>query len=277
MNSQATNSQARRQASLARGVAPARPGTLHARSVTGAVKVPPRPGRTVRFGRGDTPEVDLGVGEHDLMVSRQHGELTYRDRQWWLRNTGQQLVRLPRGRMMHASTEPLPLAPGYTPLFVRGSGYREHLVELYVTGHDDQGLVSRRGADTVPPKRWSLEDDERLLLVVLGQEYLLYEERPRPLTYSRAAQLLVYLRPDGNWNERKVEYRVDLVRHRLHETGFPHPLLHDKSAGRPSDNSLLHNLLRGLVESTTLVPPDLCLMDDDLDDGGVGGMGEGGD
>ncbi|WP_275307405.1 hypothetical protein [Streptomyces yunnanensis] len=38
--------------------------------------------------------------------------------------------------------------------------------------------------------------------------------------------------------------------------------MHDTSAGRPSDNSLLHNLLKGLVESTTLVPPDLDLMEE---------------
>ncbi|MFC7099459.1 hypothetical protein ACFQQB_02555 [Nonomuraea rubra] len=41
--------------SLARGVAPAPPGTLHARSVNGGVEMPPRPGLTVRFGRGSGP------------------------------------------------------------------------------------------------------------------------------------------------------------------------------------------------------------------------------
>ncbi|MET9971785.1 FHA domain-containing protein, partial [Streptomyces sp. NPDC006356] len=49
-------------ASLARGVAPTTPGTLHARTVTGDLTAPPRPGLTVRFGRGDRPDVDLGVG-----------------------------------------------------------------------------------------------------------------------------------------------------------------------------------------------------------------------
>ncbi|PNE39689.1 MULTISPECIES: FHA domain-containing protein [Streptomyces] len=249
--------------SLARGVAPTGPGTLHARTVTGGIKVPPRTGLTVRFGRGERPDVDLGVGVDDLRVSRRHGQLTFRRRQWWLTNTGQQLLRLPRGRMVHGSSEPVPLAPGYTPLFVRGSGFREHLVELYVTGHDDQGPVSRRRADTVAPDRWPLDDDERLLLVVLGQRYLLYEEDPRPLSYGRAAEQLRYLRPEESWSERKVEYRIEAVRRRLHGTGFPHPLMHDTSAGRPSDNGLLHNLLKGLVESTTLVPPDLDLMEED--------------
>ncbi|MGN9758375.1 FHA domain-containing protein [Streptomyces sp. SD31] len=250
-------------ASLARGVAPAAPGTLHARTVTGELSAPPRPGFTVRFGRGEKPDVDLGVGVDDLRVSRRHGELTYRQGLWWLRNTGQQLVRLPRGRMMHLSTEAIPLATGYTPLFVKGSGYREHLVELYVAGHDDQGPVSRRRADTVRPETWALDDDERLLLVVLGQRYLLYEEEPRPLTYATAAKQLSYLRPEDKWTERRIEHRIEVVRHRLHRTGFRYPLLHDKSQGRPGDNSLLHNLIKGLVESTTLVPPDLDLMEDD--------------
>lgn len=54
------------------------------------------------------------------------------------------------------STEPLPLAAGYTPLFVKGSGSREHLVELYVASHDDQGPVTRRRAETARPETWRL-------------------------------------------------------------------------------------------------------------------------
>ncbi|MFC7099460.1 hypothetical protein ACFQQB_02560 [Nonomuraea rubra] len=128
--------------------------------------------------------MDLCVGEDDLWVSRRHGELTFSKQRWWLRNTGQQLLRLPRGRLMHAATKAFPLAPGYTPVFVRGSGFREHLVELYVTGHDEERAPRRRAA-TLPPRRWPLDDDERLLLVVLGQRYLLYEEGPRPSRTGR--------------------------------------------------------------------------------------------
>ncbi len=190
--------------SLARGAAPASPGTLHARTVTGGIKVAPRAGLTVRFGRGERPDVDLPVGEDDLRVSRRHGELTFRKRQWWLRNTGRQLVRLPHGRLMHLSTEPIPLAAGYTPVFVKGSGFREHLVELFVTGHDEQGAVPRRRAATLPPKVWPLDEDERLLLVVMGQHYLLYEDGPRPLTYHQTAEQLAYLRP-GDEVERAAD------------------------------------------------------------------------
>lgn len=250
--------------SLARGVPPARPGTLHARSVTGGIKVAPEPGLTIRFGRS-RPDVELCVGEDDLRVSRQHGELTYRDRHWWLRNTGQQLVRLPQGRMMHLSTDPIPLTQGYTPLFVKGSGYREHLVELFVTDYDEGRLVPRHRATTLPPKRWPLDDDERLILVILGQRYLLYEDSPRPLTYQQTARQLELLRGEAKWNERKIEYKVEAVRRRLSRGGeFPYMLLSDKQAGKLPDNTLIHNLLKGLVESTTLVPPDLDLLDDEL-------------
>jgi hypothetical protein len=255
-----------RPETLARGAEPARPGTLHARSVIADISVPPVPGRVVRFGRGGRPDVDLSVAEGDLRVSRRHGELTYHEGKWWLRNTGQQLVRLPRGRMMHASSGPLPLETGYTPLFVRGSGYREHLVELYVTDHDERGSGARRDDATLPPKRWPLDDEERLLLVVLGQHYLLYEECPRPLSYRQAAVELAYVCGEGVWGERRIERKVGAVRRRIERGGdFPYSVLREDDGAGPSDHNLLHNLLRGLVESTTLVPPDLELLDGDLD------------
>ncbi|OKH99023.1 flagellar motor protein MotB [Streptomyces sp. CB02923] len=248
---------------LARGAAPAAPGTLHLRSMSGHLSVAPRPGTVVAFGRGEPPQADLPVGEDDMRVSRRHGELTYRRSRWWLRNTGQQLVRLPEGRLMHATTDPVPLAPGYTPVFIRGSGHREHLVELFVNGHDEPSQAQRRKTATLRPRTWPLDDNERLLLVALGQHYLLYEAGPRPLTYRQAAELVECLRPGEQWTPRRVEARVEAVRRRLHQRGFPYPLLHDKDSGSvPSDNILLHNLLRGLVESTTLVPPDLALLDE---------------
>lgn len=248
--------------SLAHGVGPARPGTLHARSLSGSAKAAPGPGRVLRFGRIGPPAVELTVGDDDLRVSRQHGELTYRDGAWWLRNRGQQLVRLPRGRLLHTTSDPVPLAAGYTPVFVKGSGYREHLVELYVTDYDEP-LVPRQHVATLPPKRWPLDAEERLVLVVLGQRYLLYEPEPRPLSYRQAAAELTYLSGGVRWGESKVAHRVEAVRIRLSKGGdFPYELRRDEPGG-PSDNTLKHNLLRGLVESTTLVPPDLALLDDD--------------
>ncbi|RKN07049.1 FHA domain-containing protein [Streptomyces radicis] len=256
----------RPRSSLAHGAPPARPGTLHARSLAGTVTGSPEAGRIIRFGRGGGPDADLRVGEDDPRVSRRHGELAYRRGQWWLRNTGQQLLRLPRGQMMHVSTEPIPLAAGYTPVFVKGSGFREHLVELHVTDHGAAGSGSRRGIETLPPKRWSLADDQRLILVVLGQEYLRYEPHPRPLTYRQAAAQLSFLCPEESWGESKIAHRVEKVRTALEASGdFPYDLREQDPRGA-SDNTLKHNLLRGLVESTTLVPPDLDLLDRGLDE-----------
>ncbi|WBB61498.1 FHA domain-containing protein [Streptomyces sp. WMMC500] len=249
--------------SLARGAAPSPPGTLHARSVAGGIRVAPGAARVVSFGR-DKDEVDLCVGEDDQRVSRRHGELSYQRSTWWLRNTGQQLVRLPRGRLMHLTTEPIPLAPGYTPLFVKGSGHREHLVELYVTDAGEDGRVPRHRAETLPPKRWPLSDEERLLLVVLGQQYLQYESDPHPLSYRQAAELLAFLPGGSAWTKRRIEHKVEDVRRRLARGGFPYQVTRGDDGGGPSDSVLKHNLLRGLVESTTLVPPDLELLDDDL-------------
>lgn len=249
--------------SLARGVTPSPPGTLHVRSVSGGLRVAPRPGMTICFGR-QRPAVDLCVGEDDQWVSRRHGELTYRQHHWWLRNTGQQLIRLPKGHLMHLSTEPVPLCPGYTPLFVRGSARREHLVELYVVDHDEARSGPRHSAETVPPKRWPLDDDERLVLVVLGQQYLLFQEDPRPLAYRQAVEQLRCLRGDEHWTQSKVAHRVEAVRRRLSRSGdFPYEVMRDTEAGGPCDSNLMHNLFRGLVESTTLVPPDLGLVDEE--------------
>ncbi|MGK5531264.1 FHA domain-containing protein [Streptomyces sp. URMC 129] len=253
-------------ARLHEGDRPRQPGTLQARSLTGGIQVVPEPGRVVRFGRAPRPDTHLQVGGDDIRVSRRHGELVFRDRSWWLRNTGQQLLRLPQGRLVHATTEPIPLTVGYTPVFVRGSGYREHLVELYVTDYDDHGPGTRETAPTVPPRRWPLDDDERLVLIVLGQEYLRYTPEPRPLVYRRAVAQLQALRPEYGWTKRRIEERVTAVRRRLHQSGLVQGRLMRDEDDTTCDATLMHNLLRELVDSTTLVPPDLAELDRDLDD-----------
>jgi hypothetical protein len=258
----------RRPPSLARlpeGDRSRQPGTLQARSLTGGIRVVPVPGRIVRFGRGPKPDTHLQVGGDDTRVSRRHGELVFHDRSWWLRNTGRQLLRLPGGRLMHATSEPVPLTAGYTPVFVRGSGYREHLVELYVTDYDDSGPGAKETAPTLPPKRWPLADDERLALIVLGQEYLRYAPEPRPLVYRRAVAQLQALQPGYGWTKRKVEDRVGAVRKRLHLSGSVRAKLMRDEDDDACDANLMHNLLRELVDSTTLVPPDLAELDRDLD------------
>jgi hypothetical protein len=191
----------------------------------------------------------VSVGAHDLRVSRRHGELTYQDDGWWLRNTGKRPLRLPSGRRLEPAAEPVALAVGYTPVFVRGTGRREYLVELHVADDADS-------AEQVPePVRWPLSDDDRLLLVVFGQRYLRYESRPRPLPQRQALQQLRFLRPDVAWESPGIERRLAQIAARLTRGG---------GDGPGDATPLLHHLLRKLMDSATLVPPDLALLETDL-------------
>ncbi|WP_033443139.1 FHA domain-containing protein [Saccharothrix sp. NRRL B-16314] len=245
--------------SLARGVPQAAPGAIVARALAGRLHVDPVEGRTVRFGR-NRPNVDLCVGETDLRVSRRHGLLTRRDGHWWVTNTGQLPIRMPGTRWLFRDEESVPLPDGYTPLFVRGSRDREHLLELYVADGTARQLVPQHDSVTQPPTRWRFTPDEHLLLVVLGQRYLLHEANPQPVSRQHAAQVLAELQPDANWSAKRVEHMVADVRARLSAAGV-HGLLREE-VGEPVGNTLNDNLLRELVLSTSLVPPDLALLDD---------------
>lgn len=244
--------------SLARGVSRVAPGAVVLLTLSGKITMESAEGRTIRFGR-NRPEVDLCVGETDLQVSRQHGLLTCRNRIWWVTNIGRRPIRLPKTQWLFREEEPVPLPIGYTPLFIRGSRDREHLLEMYVAGDDGGHMSPRHDTTTQPPKLWRLSKDERLLLVVLGQRYLLHEANPQPVARKQAAQMLGELQPDANWSIKKVEHMVADVRARL-SAGGVHGLLRDE-VGEPVGNALNDNLLRELILSTTLVPPDLALLD----------------
>ncbi|MEU8660730.1 hypothetical protein, partial [Actinoplanes philippinensis] len=75
------------------------------------------------------------------------------------------------------------------------------------------------------------------------------------------AEHLNEIRPDDNWNHKKVERVVTEVRNRLSGNGVSG--LTRKEVGEPIGNTLNHNLIRELMESTTLVPPDLRILDHD--------------
>jgi hypothetical protein len=244
--------------SLARGVSRAEPEAVFALALAGGYMAPPQDGRTIRFGR-NRPEVDVCIGEDDLRVSRRHGALTRRRGQWWVSNTGQLPIRLPNNQWLFSREDPLPLPGGYTPLFVRGSRGREHLLELFVAGPDGEAPVTRHGAVTQPPKRWRLTADERLAMVVLGQRYLLHEPHPQPVSRQQAAEVLAELQPGAGWTVKRVEHLTADVRTRLSADGVNG--LSREEVGEPVGNALNDNLLRELVLSTTLVPPDLALLD----------------
>lgn len=250
--------------SLAYGVSSGVPGTLYALALTGGIRMGPRNGRTLSFGR-NRPDVHVCIGEDDRRVSRQHGELVHRGDRWWVSATGRVPVRLPGSRLLFVGDDPVPVGDGYTPLFVPGSAGREHLLELFVTAADQQPPAVRHGDPTQPPKTWKLSPIERLALVVLAQRYLLHEAYPRPLAWRQAAEHLAELQPEVGWNAKRVENLVGAVRNRLSNAGVA-GLTRDE-VGEPIGNTLNHNLIRELTETTTLVPPDLRLLDDP--DGGA--------
>lgn len=244
--------------SLALGVVRGVPGSVHALALGGGYTVGPREGRTVYFGR-NRPLVHVCVGEDDQQVSRRHGELVHRQGRWWLRNAGRRPIRLPRSQWLFAEEGPIPLTEGYTPLHLPGSRDREHLLEIYVTGPDGDQPHSRHEADTDPPQPYTLTSDERLMLVVLGQHYLLRGPSPKPLTWKDAARQLADLQPDTGWTAKKLERRVSGVRERLSRRGVAQ--LTREEVGEPVGNTLNDNLLRELVRSTALTPKDLDLLD----------------
>lgn len=244
--------------SLSHGVSPAVPGAMHALALGGGYAVGPREGRKVYFGR-NSPDVHVRIGEDDQQVSRRHGELTHHHGRWWLRNTGRRPLRLPRSQWLFADEDAIPLADGYTPLYLPGSRDREHLLEVYVTGPDGSQPRSRPGDITDPPRPYPLSPGEHLILVILGQHYLLHEPNPKPLTWKEAALQLALLEPNVGWTAKKVEHRVSAIRDRLSRRGVPY--LTREEVGEPVGNALSDNLLRELVRSTTLTPNDLSLLD----------------
>lgn len=254
----ATRLDAGAQRSLVFGVDGAGPGALSALTVSGGVTVAPQEGLVVRFGR-NRPEVEVCVGEDDVRISRQHGLLTCLRGQWSVTVTGKVPARLGESLMLHRDTEPTPLSPGYTPVFLRGSSGRDHLMELHVAGAAGGRPPPRPDAITVEPKRWRLTAEEHLALVVLGQRYLSYDPQPLPLSRQQAAEQLAELAPCGRWTAKKVEYLVSGVRKRLSDSGVSG--LRRDEVGEPVGLTLAVNLLRELVASTTLVPLDLALLD----------------
>ncbi|MFD8492725.1 FHA domain-containing protein [Amycolatopsis sp. NPDC059657] len=239
--------------SLARGVRDGDVrGVLHVLTVSGGIAVGPKEGRSVLFGR-NRPEVHVCVGEDDRRISRRQGVLTYHGSCWWISSLGRVPLRLPGSRLLFKQDESFPLAAGYTPVFVRGSGGREHLVEVHV--RSDEPPRAEHTCTTQPPGTWALTSAERLALVVLSQRYLLHEPCPSPLSWRQAAQHLSDMWPEACWTQKKVEHLVGAVRKRLSRAGIAG--LTKEEVGEPVGNMVNHNLIRELLESGTLVPPDL--------------------
>ncbi|TDD54456.1 FHA domain-containing protein [Kribbella antibiotica] len=230
------------------------PGALSVLTVSENLVVPPGPDAELSFGRNRLA-VDLCVGENDVRISRLHGTITYRDGHWWLRNHGRLPIRVSTGVLLHTGSEPLPLANGYTTIFLRGNRQREHLLEVLISDGEDRAAQPRPNQLTLPPKRWRLTPEEHLTLTVLAQRYLAYDLQPLPLTRSQAAAELAELRPQETWTAKRVEHIVSRLRQRLSDAGVSG--LRRDEVGEPVGLTLTVNLIWELVQSTTLVPMDL--------------------
>lgn len=261
--------------SLAFGVPPSPPRSIHALALSSEASFPPKDERTMLFGR-NKPEVHVCVGERDPEVSRLHGKAVFHGERWWVTNTGKRPIRLGAMRYLFPGDEEFPLPEGYTPLFVVGSATperplerREHLLEMYVTGRDGAQPPARHAEPTRPPRAWRLEPDERLALLILSQQYLYYHFHPQPLSYRQTAEQLADLQPEAKWTPKKIEWLVKAVRDRLSGSGVRGLTRNDvvgvqltkEEAAVPIGNILNENLIKELMLSTTLVPRDLALLE----------------
>jgi hypothetical protein len=242
--------------SLARGLPPAPHGTLFALGERGGISVTLGARFTVIFGRNE-PEVHVCVGENDRRVSRQQGQLYSDGKRWMVRNLGTVPIRFPGSQLLlSGEDEQLPLA--YTPLFIHTGPGREHLLEIRIAGMPTMRSTACHDLRTESPETWRLSERERLVLVVLGQRYLRHEPHPAPLAWGQVAEQLAELQPNAGWTAKRAEYVVGAVRARLAQDIRG---LTREEIGEPIGNTLNHNLLRELLLTTTLVPPDLRLID----------------
>lgn len=233
-----------------------RQGTMYVSALTGGISVPPDTQETVWFGRNRL-DVDVCLGEDDIQVSRRHGTLFYYDDQWWVRNIGRSPIRIGNQDLFPGGY--FELSTGYSSIFIRGSGRRWHLLEVFVTGPGCALPIPRYEDPDEGPKVWPLTDDEKLVLVVLSQRYLRYDPFPQPVSLRDAAEALIELCPEKTWTPKSVERIVTEVRIRLSGAGVAG--LRREEIGEPVGNALNHNLIKELLRSTTLTSLDLRLID----------------
>ncbi|WP_033287866.1 hypothetical protein [Amycolatopsis jejuensis] len=235
------------------------PGALFVRGLAGTASVLPAEYARVAFGRAPGPD-GVVVGADDPRVSREHGALTHRHGHWLLTANGHTPIEFSRTRLLHAGDEPEALPPGYTTLLIAGSGGRKHPLEVYVNAADHDRPLPVTGP-TLPGHVWPLGDTEKLVLAILGQQYLRREANAQPMSRDHVTEIMRALHPDAEWNVRKVDRVIAGVRKRL-AAARVRGLVREE-VPEPIANSLNHNLLVELTETTaSLTRQDLEPVDD---------------
>ena len=236
---------------------PAPSGSIFVLAAAGGFAAPPRQSFELLFGRGgDDVHVVLGAG--DPHISRRHGRFVCHGMEWWLRNEGRLPIRLPRETFL-LSGEEMPLAVGYSPLFIRSSARHEHLLEVRVVGGSGGSGAGDGTEDdeTRVPCTWELSAHERLVLTALAQTYLRQERNPQPQTWKQVALDLAEVDADGDWNPHRAANVVGRVRDRLSESVAGLTL---REYGDAPGNAINHRLIQELLQTTTLMPSDLRLL-----------------
>ncbi|MFE3542841.1 hypothetical protein ACFXK0_07720 [Nocardia sp. NPDC059177] len=250
--------------SLAGGVPPAPPGTIFALGADGGYAVPPREFR-LYFGRS-RDDVHVPIGVDDNRVSRRHGVFEYDGQQWRISNQGQLPIEFP-GEALLLAGQQRTIEPGYTPMFIRSSKDRPHLLEVHVVGVHTGKPTDQQHTRTVPPDAHPLSSDEKLVLTALAQRYLRQERYPQPLSWRQVAEDLNSSSDERMWSPRTVSYIVGVVRERLSMAPEPVTGLRiEDGIGEPVGNALNHNLIQALLLSAMLTPADLRMLGDTLDD-----------
>jgi hypothetical protein len=242
---------------LAGQVPSAPPGSIFVLAAGGGFAAPPTDRFEVVFGRRE-PDVHVCVGPDDPRMSRLQGRLIRAGAQWWLRNDGKLPIRLPQSRFLLSGNE-LPLGEGYSPLFIRTSNRREHLLEVRVVGGVDTFTGVPDDAPTMAADTWRINDTERVVLTALALRYLRQEPHPQPRSWHQvAADLNNAAATHSDWTEKKAATVVVKVRERLSRYVGG---LRLEDWGDPAGTMVNHQLVQELLRTTTLRPPDLRLLE----------------
>jgi hypothetical protein len=246
---------------LAGGVPPAPAGSIFVLAAGGGFAAPPRDGYQLLFGRKE-PDVHVCIGPDDPRVSRFQGRITCAGTEWWLRNEGNLPIRLPQSRFLLTGNEVL-LAEGYSALFIRTSKRREHLLEVRVVGTGAKDTMAGTAAPTITraAESWDIDETERLVLTALALRYLRQEPHPQPQSWKQVAlDLNRAAGGDSDWTHKKAANVVLKVRERL----MPYvDGLRLEDWGDPAGNMVNHQLIQELLQTATLRPPDLRLLECD--------------
>jgi hypothetical protein len=244
---------------LAGQVPAAPPGSIFVLAAGGGFAALPTDRFEVVFGRRE-PDVHVCIGPDDPRMSRLQGRLVHAGTQWWLRNEGKLPIRLPQSRFLLSGNE-LPLGEGYSPLFIRTSKRREHLLEVRVVGGVDAITGVTDDTPTMAADTWRLDVTERVVVTALALRYLRQEPHPQPQSWKQvAADLNGASTTHSDWTEKKAANVVLKVRARLSRYVGG---LRLEDWGDPAGNMVNHQLIQELLQTATLRPPDLRLLDAD--------------